>query len=58
MKHLIIALVVMLTGLILASPAQAYPTMPQRIQGPFTVSRLSTVTPSTWTPTASASRSG
>ena len=40
MKHLIIALVVMLTGLILASPIQAYPTMPQRVQGPYTVLKV------------------
>ena len=40
MKHLIIALVVMLTGLILASPVQAYPTMPQRVQGPFAVVKV------------------
>ena len=40
MKHLIIALVVMLTGLILASPVQAYPTMPQRVQGPYTVLKV------------------
>jgi len=28
---------VVLAGLVLASPAHAYPTMPQGIQGPYTV---------------------
>ena len=40
MKRLIVAIVVALAGLVLASPAQAYPTMPQGIQGPYTVTRL------------------
>ena len=40
MKHLIVAIVMMLAGLVLASPAQAYPTMPQGIQGPFTVAKV------------------
>ena len=31
---------VMLAGLVLASPAQAYPTMPQGIQGPYTVLKV------------------
>ncbi len=59
-RSLIVAIVVVLAGLVLASPAQAYPTMPQGIQGPFTVpsSRLSTATRSMWTPTVSASRFG
>jgi endonuclease YncB( thermonuclease family) len=39
-RSLIVAIVVMLAGLVLASPAQAYPTMPQGIQGPFTVVRV------------------
>src|SRR6478672_3339311 len=40
MKHLIVAIVVVLAGLVLASPAQAYPTMPQGIQGPYTVLKV------------------
>ena len=40
MKRLIVAIVVMLVGLVLASPAQAYPTMPQGIQGPYTVLKV------------------
>jgi micrococcal nuclease len=32
--------VVVLAGLVLASPAQAYPTMPQGIQGPYTVIKV------------------
>jgi micrococcal nuclease len=39
-RSLIVAIVVMLAGLVLASPAQAYPTMPQGIQGPFTVVKV------------------
>ena len=39
-RSLIIAIVVMLAGLVLASPAQAYPTMPQGIQGPFAVVKV------------------
>jgi len=40
MNHLIVAIVVVLAGLVLASPAQAYPTMPQGIQGPFAVIKV------------------
>ena len=40
MKRLIVALVVVLAGLVLASPAQAYPTMPQGVQGPYTVLKV------------------
>jgi micrococcal nuclease len=40
MKRLIIAIVVVLAALVLASPAQAYPTMPQGIQGPYTVIKV------------------
>ena len=40
MKRLIVAIVVVLAGLVLASPAQAYPTMPQGVQGPFTVTKV------------------
>ena len=40
MKRLIVAIVVVLAGLVLASPAQAYPTMPQGIQGPFAVIKV------------------
>ena len=40
MKRLIVAIVVVLAGLVLASPAQAYPTMPQGIQGPYTVLKV------------------
>ena len=40
MKRLIVALVVALAGLVLASPAQAYPTMPQGVQGPYTVFKV------------------
>jgi len=39
-RSLIVAIVVMLAGLVLASPAQAYPTMPQGIQGPFAVVKV------------------
>ena len=39
-RSLIVAIVVALAGLVLASPAQAYPTMPQGIQGPFTVVKV------------------
>jgi micrococcal nuclease len=39
-RGLIVAIVAMLAGLVLASPAQAYPTMPQGIQGPFTVVKV------------------
>jgi len=37
LRSLIVAIVVALAGLVLASSAQAYPTMPQGIQGPYTV---------------------
>ena len=40
MKRLIVAIVVVLAGLVLASPAQAYPTMPQGVQGPYTVLKV------------------
>ena len=40
MKRLIVAIVVVLAGLVLASPAQAYPIMPQGIQGLFTVTKV------------------
>lgn len=33
-RNLIVVIMVVLAGLVLASPAQAYPTMPQGIQGP------------------------
>ena len=39
-RSLIVAIVVVLAGLVLASPAQAYPTMPQGVQGPFTVTKV------------------
>jgi len=39
-KRLIVAIVVVLAGLVLASPAQAYPTMPPGVQGPFTVIKV------------------
>ena len=39
-RSLVVAIVVVLAGLVLASPAQAYPTMPQGIQGPFTVIKV------------------
>jgi micrococcal nuclease len=39
-RSLIVAIVVALAGLVLASPAQAYPTMPQGIQGPYTVIKV------------------
>ena len=39
-RSLIVAIVVMLAGLVLATPAQAYPTMPQAVQGPFTVTKV------------------
>jgi micrococcal nuclease len=40
MKRLIIAFVVVVMGMVLASPAQAYPAMPQGVQGPYTVLRV------------------
>ena len=40
MKRLIVAFVVVLAGLVLASPAQAYPAMPQGVQGPYTVLKV------------------
>ena len=40
MKRLIVAIVVVLAGLVLASPAQAYPAMPQGVQGPYTVLKV------------------
>ena len=39
-RSLIVAMVVTLAGLVLASPAQAYPTMPPGVQGPFTVTKV------------------
>jgi micrococcal nuclease len=39
-KRLIVAIVVVLAGLVLASPAHAYPVMPQGVQGPYTVLRV------------------
>jgi micrococcal nuclease len=40
MRRLIIAIVVVLAGLVLASPAQAYPTIPPGIEGPFAVTKV------------------
>ena len=40
MKRLIVAFVVVLMGMVLASPAQAYPAMPQGVQGPYTVLKV------------------
>jgi len=39
-RSLIVAIVVALAGLVLASSAQAYPTMPQGIRGPYTVVKV------------------
>ena len=39
-RSLIVAIVVVLDGLVLASPAQAYPSMPQGVQGPYTVLKV------------------
>ena len=39
-RSLIVAIVVVLTGMVLAIPAQAYPTMPQGVQGPVTVTKV------------------
>ena len=39
-RSLIVAIVVVLAGLVLASPAEAYPTMPQGIEGPYTVIKV------------------
>ena len=39
-RSLIVAIVVVLAGLILANPAQAYPSMPQGVQGPYTVLKV------------------
>jgi micrococcal nuclease len=39
-KRLIVAIVVVLAELVLASPAQAYPTMPPGVQGPFIVTKV------------------
>lgn len=40
MRHLVVAIMVVLAGLVLASPAQAYPTMPAGVQGPLTVTKV------------------
>ena len=37
---LIVAIVVVLMGMVLAIPAQAYPAMPPGVQGPFTVIKV------------------
>ena len=39
-RSLIVAVAVILMGMVLAVPAQAYPTMPQEVQGPFTVTKV------------------
>jgi micrococcal nuclease len=39
-RNLIVAIVVVLAGLVLASPVQAYPTMPQGVQGLYTVLKV------------------
>ena len=39
-RSLIVAIVVVLTGMVLAIPAQAYPAMPPGVQGPFTVIKV------------------
>jgi FlaG/FlaF family flagellin (archaellin) len=39
-RSLIVAIVVVLAGLVLASTTEAYPRMPQVIQGPFTVVKV------------------
>ena len=39
-RSLIVAVAVIPVGVVLAIPAQAYPTMPQEVQGPFTVTRV------------------
>jgi len=39
-RSLIVAILVALAGLVLASPAQTYLTMPQGIQGPYTVIKV------------------
>jgi micrococcal nuclease len=39
-RSLIVAAAVALMGVVLAAPAQAYPTMPQGVQGPFTVTKV------------------
>jgi endonuclease YncB( thermonuclease family) len=37
----VVAIVVALMGgVVLAAPAQAYPSMPQGVQGPFTVTKV------------------
>ena len=39
-RSLIVAIVVVLMGMVLAIPAQAYPAMPPGVQGPFTVIKV------------------
>ncbi len=39
-RCLIVTIVVVLTGMVLAIPAQAYPAMPQGVQGPVTVTKV------------------
>ena len=39
-RSLIVAIAAVLAGLVLAGPAQAYPSMPQRVQGPYTVLKV------------------
>jgi hypothetical protein len=56
--NLIVAIVVVLAGLVLASPAQADPTMPQGIQRPFTVVKVVDGDTIHATPKVSASRFG
>ena len=39
-RSLIVAIVVVLMGMVLAIPAQAYPAMPPGVQGPLTVIKV------------------
>jgi micrococcal nuclease len=39
-RSLIVAIAMVLIGVVLAIPAQAYPSMPQGVQGPFTVTKV------------------
>jgi hypothetical protein len=39
-RSLTVAIVVVLMGMVLAIPAQAYPAMPPGVQGPFTVIKV------------------
>ena len=53
----VVATAIALTGVVLAAPAQAYPTMPQGVHGPFAVTGVVDGDTIHVTPTVNASRS-